>query len=128
MSPSINPEIGLLYVVTLEMCETYTGSGQGTRAVERLSRGGGSRQIPSEPGQFYLRAVDSVTGEIRWEYKMTGPATMWAGTVSTAGDLVFTGDDDGALVALDARTGEALWHFSMGQHALRLADDVHRRR
>ena len=50
----------------------------------------------------------------RWEYKMTGPATSWAGTVSTAGDLVITGDDDGALVALDARTGEALWHFSMG--------------
>ena len=113
MSPSINPEIGLLYVVTLEMCDIYTGSAKEPVPSSGF-RGGGSRQIPSEPGQFYLRALDSVNGEIRWEYKMTGPATMWAGTVSTAGDLVFTGDDDGALVALDARTGEALWHFSMG--------------
>ena len=45
---------------------------------------------------------------------MTGPATMWAGTVSTAGGVVFTGDDDGNLVALDAKTGEDLWHFYTG--------------
>jgi alcohol dehydrogenase (cytochrome c) len=42
---------------------------------------------------------------------------MWAGTVSTAGGVVFTGDDDGNLVALDARTGQDLWHFSTG-HSL----------
>jgi alcohol dehydrogenase (cytochrome c) len=46
---------------------------------------------------------------------MPGPATMWAGTVSTAGGLVFTGDDDGNLVALDAKTGADLWHFPTGQ-------------
>ena len=56
----------------------------------------------------------AATGTQRWEYKMPGPATMWAGTVSTAGGLVFTGDDDGNLVALDSRTGKDLWHFSMG--------------
>ena len=113
MSPSINPALGLLYVVTLEMCDIYTGSAKEPVPSSGF-RGGGNTQIPSEPGQFYLRALDSTTGEIRWEYKMTGPATMWAGTVSTAGGVVFTGDDDGALVALDARTGEHLWHFSMG--------------
>ena len=45
---------------------------------------------------------------------MPGPAKAWAGMVSTAGGLIFAGDDDGNLVALDARTGEDLWHFSMG--------------
>jgi alcohol dehydrogenase (cytochrome c) len=40
---------------------------------------------------------------------------MWAGTVSTAGGVVFTGDDDGNLVALDAKTGKDLWHFSTGR-------------
>jgi outer membrane protein assembly factor BamB len=34
--------------------------------------------------------------------------------VSTAGGLVFTGDDDGNLVALDAASGRDLWHFSTG--------------
>ena len=28
--------------------------------------------------------------------------------------LVFSGDDDGNLVAFDAKTGENLWHFNMG--------------
>jgi alcohol dehydrogenase (cytochrome c) len=28
---------------------------------------------------------------------------------------VFVGDDDGHLLALDARTGKHLWHFNMGE-------------
>ena len=47
---------------------------------------------------------------------MTGPTTMWAGTVSTAGGLVFFGDDDGHLVAVDARNGKHLWHFPTSQN------------
>ncbi len=39
---------------------------------------------------------------------------MWGGTVSTAGGLVFSADDDGNLIAFDAKTGEDLWHFNMG--------------
>jgi alcohol dehydrogenase (cytochrome c) len=35
--------------------------------------------------------------------------------VSTAGGLVFFGDDDGQLVALDARDGRHLWHFYVGE-------------
>ncbi len=45
---------------------------------------------------------------------MTGPATMWAGTVSTAGGVVFSGDDDGNLIALDSQSGKHLWHFFTG--------------
>ena len=40
---------------------------------------------------------------------------MWAGTVSTAGGVLFFGDDDGHLVALEAKTGRHLWHFNTGQ-------------
>ena len=46
---------------------------------------------------------------------MTGPGESWAGTVATATGLVFFGDDDGQLVAVDARTGKHLWHFGMGE-------------
>ena len=49
---------------------------------------------------------------------MTGPATMWAGTVSTAGGVVFSGDDDGNLIALDSQTGKHLWHFFTGHTLL----------
>jgi len=40
---------------------------------------------------------------------------MWAGTVSTAGGVVFFGDDDNHLVALDSRSGKHLWHYNLGQ-------------
>ena len=30
--------------------------------------------------------------------------------------LVFTADDDGDLVAVDARTGQDLWHFHLGSN------------
>ena len=46
---------------------------------------------------------------------MTGPAESWAGTVSTAGGVIFFGDDDGHLVAVDAKDGKHLWHYQMGE-------------
>ena len=113
MSPTYIPETGLLYVVTLEQCDIYYSSSK-EPVPDSGFRGTGGAQIPAEPGEFYLRAIDPATVEIKWEYKMPGPAKAWAGMVSTAGGLIFAGDDDGNLVALDARTGEDLWHFSMG--------------
>ena len=62
-----------------------------------------------ERGQYHLRAINPHDGKIRWDYPMPGPANMYAGTLSTAGGLVFTGDDSGNLVALEARSGEKLW-------------------
>ncbi len=114
MSPSYNPATGLLYVVTLEQCDVYTTSAKDPKPSTGF-RGTGGEGIPTEPGEFYLRALDAKSGAIKWQYRMPGPATMWAGTVSTAGGVVFTGDDDGNLVALDARTGTDLWHFPTGQ-------------
>jgi outer membrane protein assembly factor BamB len=101
-------------VPTLEQCDSYVGSQHNPEPMKNLA-GGGGEPIPNEPGKFYLRALNPLTGQKRWEYPMTGPATMWAGTVATAGVLVFFGDDDGQLVALDAATGRDLWHYNMGQ-------------
>lgn len=114
MSPSFNPETGLLYVPTLEECDVYISSAKTPEPMKNFA-GTGGEPIPKEPGKFYLRALDPATGEKRWEYPMTGHGEMWAGTVSTAGGLVFFGDDDGQLVALDAKSGKHLWHFAMGQ-------------
>jgi alcohol dehydrogenase (cytochrome c) len=114
MAPSYNPDTGLFYVPTLEQCDIYNSSAKAPQPMAGFA-GGGGEQIPSDPGKFYLRAIDPKTLGRRWEYPMTGPATMWAGTLSTAGGLVFFGDDDGHLVALDARTGKHLWHYYMGQ-------------
>jgi alcohol dehydrogenase (cytochrome c) len=34
----------------------------------------------------------------------------WAGVLSTAGGVVFTGDTQGNMLALAAKTGKTLWH------------------
>lgn len=114
MSPSYNPDLGLFYVVTLEQCDIYVSSAKEPVPMENFA-GGGGEQIPKEPGKFFLRALDPKTGKRVWEYPMTGPAVMWAGTVSTAGGIVFFGDDDNHLVAVDSKDGRHLWHYNMGQ-------------
>ena len=102
-------------MVALEQCETYFSSAQ-QPAPNSGFRGTGHTLIAGEKGQFYLCALDVKTGKLRWEFPMPGPTLMWAGTVSTAGGLVFSANDDGDLVGLDAETGKALWHFSMGSN------------
>lgn len=114
MSPSYNPATGLLYVVTLEQCDVFTSSAKRPEPKKNFA-GGGAGPKPVDLGQFFLRAYDPATGKRVWEYPMTGPAESWAGTVSTAGGVVFFGDDDGHLVALDARNGRHLWHYQMGE-------------
>jgi alcohol dehydrogenase (cytochrome c) len=49
---------------------------------------------------------------MRWEFKLHSPP--WAGVLSTAGGLVFSGSDEGNFYALDARNGQALWDFQTG--------------
>jgi alcohol dehydrogenase (cytochrome c) len=49
---------------------------------------------------------------MKWEFRHPSPS--WAGALSTAGGVVFTGDAEGNFIALDAQSGKALWHFEMG--------------
>jgi alcohol dehydrogenase (cytochrome c) len=114
-APSLNPQLGLFFVVALEECEIYYSSAQRPQPSSGF-RGTGHTVVPSEPGQFVLRALNAQTGEIRWTLPMPGPSRMWAGTVATAGSLVFSADDDGDLIAVDAESGKDLWHFYMGSN------------
>ncbi|MDJ0608329.1 MAG: PQQ-dependent methanol/ethanol family dehydrogenase [Kiloniellales bacterium] len=59
-----------------------------------------------------LKAIDPTTGEVKWEYKNNAP--LWAGVMTTAGGLVFTGTPEGHLKAFDDETGEELWSFQTG--------------
>jgi alcohol dehydrogenase (cytochrome c) len=68
--------------------------------------------IPNEPLTGAVVAIDPATAETRWRFEMMTPTS--SGMLTTAGGLVFTGDGQGYLVALDARTGKPLWHFQTG--------------
>jgi alcohol dehydrogenase (cytochrome c) len=112
-APSYNPDTGLFYVIAAENCANYVSSTQGFQK-GRGFEGTGSQRIPGEQGEKFLRAIDVQSGEIRWEYPMVGAGDSWAGTLSTAGGLVFFGDDSGYVVAAEAKSGKPLWHFNTG--------------
>jgi alcohol dehydrogenase (cytochrome c) len=112
MGQSYNPSTGLLYVLTLEQCGMYNSSSQDPVPMKNFAGGGATE----EGGQVLLRAIDPKTARRAWEYPMTGAGRMWTGTVSTAAGVVFTGDDDGQMLALDAKTGKLLWHFNMSEN------------
>ncbi len=113
-SPAYNPSTGLFYLNALESCNIYTKS-PATWEAGRSYYGGGTRRVPDESGQKFLRALDLQTGRVVWEVPQTGPAESWGGVLSTAGGLVFFCEDSGAFAAADARTGKVLWHFNTSQ-------------
>ena len=65
------------------------------------------------PGGFgALRALDPLTGTLKWELRHPSPS--WAGVLSTAGGVVFSGDNEGYVFAADAQTGKDLWRYQLG--------------
>ena len=79
---------------------------------------------PEAPWQTYVRALDVTTGKLKWEYKQVGSKRYGAGVLSTAGGLVFAGDDQGVLTALDAKSGKASVALQHGPADYRVSDDV----
>ncbi len=59
-----------------------------------------------------MRALDPTTGALKWEFKFLSPST--SGILTTASGLLFSGDADGNLLALDSRGGKLLWRYQMG--------------
>jgi alcohol dehydrogenase (cytochrome c) len=74
--------------------------------------GGRARFAPEESWGKVI-AINPLTGEIQWEHKVLTPP--WGGVMATAGNLVFGGTPEGVVFALDARTGERLWHFAANE-------------
>lgn len=115
MSPAYSPDTKLFYVVAQEGC------GINTKSMDTFRPGGfpfmatGYVESAEEPWQMHVRALEVATGKLVWDYPQIGSKRYGAGLLSTAGGLLFAGDDQGQLTALEARTGKALWHFNTGQ-------------
>jgi alcohol dehydrogenase (cytochrome c) len=62
-------------------------------------------------------ALDPHTNKIVWQNKTTYPIGQGSGVLATAGGLLFHAEPDGNLQALDAKSGELLWHWQTGSGA-----------
>jgi alcohol dehydrogenase (cytochrome c) len=67
---------------------------------------------PDRSTYGHLDAWDPLTGKRVWSVPSKYP--LLASVLSTAGDLVFTGDPEGNYFALDARDGKKLWSYQTG--------------
>ena len=114
-SNAYDPATGLFYLMALEKCNIYTKADAVWKAGESYY-GGDTRDIPGEPGQKFLRAINLETGKIAWEIPQNGTANSWGGVLSTAGGLVFFCEDSGAFAAAESRTGKLLWHFQASEN------------
>ena len=108
-----NPDLGLAFIPVIESCQLIQ---KGISVhVEGLQFFGGLPlpvDVATEVAYGHITAMDYQTGEVRWRY--LDPEPMMAGTLSTAGGLVFTGSQTGHALALNAETGEELWRFRLG--------------
>jgi len=60
-----------------------------------------------------VEAIDYRTGDIRWTHQL-GSGECLAGILTTAGKLLFTGDTQDNIMALDPADGKTLWHVAVG--------------
>jgi alcohol dehydrogenase (cytochrome c) len=103
-APAFNPAVGLFYVISRDACGFFKTAGF-TVDLD-----------PKAPApQESLKAIDIQTGAVRWAIPFRGNQEfLFAGAMTTAGGLVFYSSREGQFMAVDARSGEMLWHFNTG--------------
>ncbi|MEA2996138.1 MAG: hypothetical protein QOG74_1687 [Alphaproteobacteria bacterium] len=110
---SYNPNTGLSYVNTADYGMKYQPDP--VEEIRNLKPGDSHRAVKITPifnadgNRGHLRAIDPMTGKSKWSIPFKSP--NWAGTMVTAGGLVFTGQLTGEFIAVDSDTGKILWQF-----------------
>jgi alcohol dehydrogenase (cytochrome c) len=108
---AFSPQTALYYFNSTDGCHIYYKTDQ--EFIEgqwyQASTVGGA---PKEPNVGSVLAVDPSTGTIKWRFPLVTPPS--SGMLATGGGLVFTGDSEGYVIALDGRTGKPLWKFYAG--------------
>ena len=114
MPMSYDPGRGLVFLNTIDV-------GMKVKYVKQTRPGGPNWFLGLELGGFVgpedgnrgaLVAWDPVAGKAVWTSLNKSP--YWAGVLSTASGVVFTGSQSGQFIAFDAKNGDKLWSFQTG--------------
>jgi alcohol dehydrogenase (cytochrome c) len=112
--PSYSPKTGLFYVSAWE--NSHSGGPPGQRGAGNTTPMADTALAPNvkteEEGYGVVRAFDPKTLDQKWEFRMND--ITWAGVLSTASELVFSGGREGYFFALDGRNGSLLWKVPLG--------------
>ena len=110
-SPSYSPRTKLFYQHAREMATIYY-KGEAVYKPGTAFTGGGGRYVNGDDASSAIRALDAVTGKLKWEFPLLSPG--FSSLLSTAGGLVFGGTEEGNFIALDDDTGKPLWDLQLG--------------
>ena len=108
---AFNPDTGLFYTQEnngfnlLYLTETDPRGSMGLGGKDRITVGSGGNA---------LSAIDYRTGDTTWRHAWPPGGGGGAGVLTTAGNLVFTGDGSGNFVAFDAASGDLVWNTRIG--------------
>jgi alcohol dehydrogenase (cytochrome c) len=91
----------------------YTGMGY-VAAAHSLTESSNGLRPPGEYQTGAVVAVDASTNTVKWKKPMPYSLAHGNGILTTASDLLFIGQPDGNLIAMDAHNGEELWRFQTG--------------
>jgi alcohol dehydrogenase (cytochrome c) len=110
---SFDPRTNTAYVNTADWGMKYKPDP--IEEISKLKPGDSHRGVKITPifnedgTRGHLRAIDPMTGKAKWSIPFKSP--NWAGTLVTAGGLVFTGTLTGEFIAVDSDAGKILWQF-----------------
>jgi alcohol dehydrogenase (cytochrome c) len=113
---SYHAQQNLLIVPATDWCAAFSKDTTAPDPQKEHTRGfyfGGQTKFdPWSAAKGRLTAFDASTGQEKWRYDAAKP--MIAGVTTTDGDLIFTGEITGDLLALDARSGKVLLRQALG--------------
>ena len=111
--PSFSPDTGLFYVPRYDAYAMYYLTETDSRGAMGL---GGKEEVPVASLGSHLVAIDYKTGKTVWSHQYPSSATVaMSGILTTAGKVLFAGDNAGNLIAFDPANGNTLWHSRIGQ-------------
>ena len=110
-SPSYSRRNGYFFVAVREMGALYFKTDVDYEPGQYFL-GGGEQTLNGDDAKGYVKAIDALTGDIKWSFDLHSPP--WSGVMSTAGGLVFGCTNEGNFFALNDDTGESLWDVQLG--------------
>jgi alcohol dehydrogenase (cytochrome c) len=116
--PSYDPSRQLVFVPSSDAASIYFQTDEiRFEKGKRFEGSTASFYNPNVPATAYVKAIDALTGDIRWEAVLESSSTnfVWTvgGILSTKTGVVFAGYRN-YFHAFDADTGKALWKVNLG--------------
>jgi acido-empty-quinoprotein group A len=112
-APAFNPQTGLVYVNSVEGKAIYYLTDDSAQP-----SGYGGTGVGIGQAQRVLHAINPLTGGDAWKHAYpnldNAPTTLGPSILTTASNLLITGDDQKNLIVYSADKGQILWHHELG--------------